>query len=87
MEWTSEIIGRLHDLHKRYVECLRSDVVSTNRSLGSLRPDSTKLAPLSPAEFESVLMSPESDPEVVHLWVHRIIRGHERDFPELQAAG
>jgi len=87
MEWTAETIARLYELHKRYVDCLRRDVIEVNRSLGSSNPAKTDLVNLTRAQFEALLMAPGDDPENVRLWVRRIIRGKEREFPEFQAAG
>jgi hypothetical protein len=36
-------------------------------------------------EFEQLLNNP-SEAEVAKRWVKRIIRGHEREFPNLQVA-
>jgi hypothetical protein len=87
VEWTAETIARLYALHKRYVDSLRREVIEVNRSLGSPNPEKTKLEYLTPAQFEAALKAPWDDPEVVRLWVRRMIRGNEQEFPEIRAAG
>jgi hypothetical protein len=42
---------------------------------------------LSLTEFTNMMHRYDDAPEVVELWVRRIVRGHEDAFPELQAAG
>lgn len=84
MEWTGKRIGRLFELYERHFEQLRSDVIATNRSLGSLSPERTWLEPLTRNQFEALLADQTADPEITRLWVRRIIRGHEKEFPELQ---
>ena len=64
----------------------KADVAAVNRSLGSAKPDETSLEPLSRSDFEVFLKQPTDDPEAVRLWVRRIIRGHEREFPGLTVA-
>jgi hypothetical protein len=86
-EWTAEAVARLYELHKRYVGSLRRDVLQVNRSLGSSSPAKTALVSLTRAQFESLLKGPSDDPEGVGLWLRRIIRGNEGEFPEFQAAG
>jgi hypothetical protein len=86
-EWNPQSIGRLYELYERHVEDLKRDVVAANRSLGSSHPEKTKLECLTRDQFEGILMDPAKDTEAVHLWVRRIIRGHEHEFPTLQAAG
>jgi hypothetical protein len=87
MEWADDTIGRLYQLHVRHVDILRRDVAEANRSLGSSNPENVKLEHLTPAQFKAVLDDPNADAEVIDLWVRRIIRGNEHEFPELQAAG
>jgi hypothetical protein len=87
VEWNTQSIGRLYELYERYVDDLRRDVAAANSSLGSLDPEKTRLECLTRAQFEAILTDPTKDPEAVHLWVRRIIRGHENEFPALQAAG
>ena len=41
---------------------------------------------LSRPEFETLITGPTDEPEVVRLWVRRLIRGHEHEFPELRVA-
>lgn len=86
MEWNPEQIVRLYNLYEQYAARLRADIVRANHTLGSPHPERTKLEIIDRAEFEALLTQPKDDPEVIHLWVRRIIRGHEHDFPELDAA-
>lgn len=83
MQWSAEKVKRLYELYERHVGRLRKDVVEANRSLGSPEPEKTNLEVLSHAQFEAVLTGPTDDPDVTRLWVRRIIRGHEHEFPEL----
>jgi hypothetical protein len=85
MEWTAERVSRLYELYERHIDRLRTDVVKANRSLGSTEPEKTNLEILNRAEFEALLRRPTDDPEVTRLWVRRIIRGHEQEFPELES--
>jgi hypothetical protein len=82
MEWTTEEMDRLYGLYERHVDRLRTDVVRANRSLGSSQPERTALGRVSRSEFEALLRQPTDDPEVARLWVRRILRGHEHEFPE-----
>jgi len=84
MQWTAENANRLYGLYERYVDRLRADVIRANRSPGSSRPERIGLEPLPRAEFDALLDHPAADPEAVRLWVRRIIRGHEREFPFLR---
>jgi N12 class adenine-specific DNA methylase len=86
MQWTAESIDRLHELHERYVGQLRADVAAANRSLGSSKPNRSALQRLTRAEFEALLVRQTDDAEVKRLWIRRLIRGHEHEFPELEAA-
>ena len=83
MEWTAERLDRLYELYQRHTERLRADVINSNRSLGSSRPEHTALKCLSRSEFEARLNRRSDDPEVIQLWIRRIIRGHEDEFPQL----
>lgn len=88
MEWTSETIARLYELHLRYVDTLRREIVDANRSLGSSAPEKCRLAPLSRAEFQALLIcGSANDREATELWLRRMTRGNEREFPQFQAAG
>jgi hypothetical protein len=87
MQWTAETIRRLYELYERHDDSLRRDVAAANRSLGSPNPERTKLEQLTPAQFEAILTDPACDREAVSLWLRRIVRGHEHEFPALQAAG
>ncbi len=87
MEWTVETMDRLHELYGQHVDRLRADLSAANRLLGSSMPERTGLKHLTRTEFEILLRQPTNDPEVTRLWIRRIIRGHEREFPELEGAG
>jgi hypothetical protein len=87
LEWNAEAIAKLYQLHKRYVAALRRDVIEVNRSLGSSNPTKSDLVCLTRAQFESLVKGHGSDSENVQLWIRRMIRGNEHEFPELQAAG
>jgi len=82
MHWTAERLDRLYELYRHFIDRLRNDIIQANRSLGSKQPEKTKLEVLPRAEFEALLMQPRENPEVTRLWVRRIIRGHEHEFPE-----
>ncbi len=84
MEWTVEIVDRLHELHGQHIDRLRADVSTANRLLGSSMPERTGLKHLTRAEFEALLRQPTDEPEVTQRWIRRIIRGHEHEFPELE---
>ncbi len=86
MEWTANQMTRLYELYRQHIERLRADVTETNRSLGSSNPEKTGVPDLSRAEFESLLKNASRDPEARRLWIRRIIRGHEQEFPELESA-
>lgn len=83
MQWTAKHMDRLHEFYGRYIDGLRADIVEANRSLGSSRPEHTHLEHLGRHEFETLLHQPTDDPEVARMWVRRIIRGHEHEFPGL----
>lgn len=83
MQWTANYVDRLYDLYERHIDRLRADVAEVNRSLGSSRPEHTHLDHLSRSEFETLLHQPTDDTEVTRLWVRRIVRGHEHEFPGL----
>jgi hypothetical protein len=86
MEWTVKIVDRLYELHGQHIDRLRADVGAANRLLGSSMPERTGLKHLTRAEFEALLRQPTDDPEVARLWIRRIIRGHEHEFPALVGA-
>jgi hypothetical protein len=86
MEWTAESMDRLYGLYERYIDRLLSDIMAVNRSLGSRTPSKTNLRQLTRVEFEELLKRPPADALPTILWVKRIIRGHERDFPEFDAS-
>jgi hypothetical protein len=79
-------MDRLYELYQEHFHELRSAVISANRSHGSLRPEKTWMELLSRDEFATLLRSPIEEPEVAIRWVRRIIRGHEREFPNIQVA-
>jgi hypothetical protein len=83
MAWTAETIDRIYELYGQHIHQLHVEVTSVNRSLGSSKPEKTALKCLTRAEFETLLKGSTDDPEVTCLWVRRIIRGHEHEFPEL----
>jgi hypothetical protein len=85
MAWTAGALNRLYELHKDYIERLRSDVIEANRSLGS-HPEKTALHCLSRSEFVAILERPANKPEIRSKWLRRIVRGHEHEFPELTVA-
>jgi len=83
MEWTVEDIDRLYALYERYFERLRTDIIATNRSLGSSNPEKTGLEHLTRRQFESLLVDNQDDSEASQIWLRRITVGHETEFPEL----
>ena len=83
MEWTAKDVDRLYGLYERHIDRLRTDLVRANRSLGSSHSESTRLDRLTRAQFEAMLGEQADDPEVARLWVRRVLRGHEHEFPEL----
>jgi hypothetical protein len=83
MEWTAESMTRLYKLYQQHVAKLRKDVVEANRWLGSSKPHRVKLKQLTKREFEELLKEPSADVEATRLWLKRIIRGHEEQFPAL----
>ena len=87
--WSPEAIDRLFALYQRHLAALKRDrdVAAIDRDFGSLEPHQSDLSDLTRSEFEALLVDPRRDQEIVNLWVQRIVRGHEEDFPMLQAAG
>lgn len=83
MEWTAERLDRLYELYQRHVERLRADVIKSNRSLGSSNPEKTALKCMSQIEFNALIKRRSDDSEVVRLWIRRIIRDQEHEFPQL----
>ena len=79
-------MDRLYELYQQHFGQLRAEVIKVNRSLGSTQPEKTWMALLSRREFEALVASPTEEPEVVQRWMRRLIRGHEREFPELRVA-
>jgi hypothetical protein len=84
MEWTRDEMDRLYGLYRQLIDRLRADIAKANQSLGSLKPDQTGLDHITCAEFEALLNYPDGDAEAVDLWVQRIVRGHEHEFPRLR---
>jgi hypothetical protein len=83
MEWTVEDINRLYALYERYFERLRTDIIATNRSLGSSTPEKTGLERLTRRQFESLLVKNQDEPEASRAWLRRITLGYETEFPGL----
>ena len=77
---------RLYDLYTRYHARLRADVVYVNRSLGSATPEKTWLEMLERPMFDLLVDGSAIEPDVVHRFILRIVRGHEQEFPELRVA-
>jgi len=77
---------RLYDLYTRHHARLRADVVRVNRSLGSATPEKTSLEMLDRPMFDSLVDGSANEPDVVHRFILRIVRGHEQEFPELRVA-
>ena len=86
MDWSQGSMDRLYELYQQHFQELRSVVVSANRSHGSSHPDKSWMEVISRDEFERLLSTPTDEPEIANRWVRRIIRGHEHDFPNLEAA-
>ena len=87
MEWTAKSLDRLYELYQQHIERLRADVIKSNGSLGSSKPEHTALKCSSRDEFEARLKRQTDDPEVVQLWIRRIVRGHEDEFAQLTFVG
>jgi hypothetical protein len=87
LERTPESIERLFELYETYFDCLRQDVAAANLSLGSSNPKKTHLERLTRVQFEELLANPTNDQEAMQLWIRRIVRRHENEFPAHQAAG
>ncbi len=77
---------RLYDLYTLYHARLRADVVRVNRSLGSATPEKTAFEMPYRPTFDSLVDTSSNEPEVVHRFILRIVRGHEQEFPELRVA-
>jgi len=86
MDWSEFDMGRLYELYRHYFNQLRADVIRVNRSLGSMQPEKTWMEQLNHTEFETLITAPTDEPEVVRRWVQCVIRGHEREFPDLRVA-
>jgi hypothetical protein len=85
MDWPVESMERLYDLYLQHIERLRRDVIEVNKVLGAARP-SMRLEAASRLEFEALLKNWRQDPEGARLWIRRIIRGHEQEFPKMEVA-
>lgn len=77
---------RLYELYVQYHAKLRSDVIRANRSLGSSSPEKSWLEILDRPAFDSIVDGTTGEPEMVHRFVVRVIRGHEQEFPQLRVA-
>lgn len=85
MDWSRCQMERLYELYQQHFHELRSVVISANRVHGSSQPEKTWMELIGRDEFERLLNNPD-EPEVAERWVRRIIRGHEREFPDLKVA-
>jgi hypothetical protein len=85
MDWSPRELERLYELYQKHFHDLRSAVTSANRVHGSTQPEKTWMKLMGRDEFERLLNDP-NEAEVAQRWVRRIIRGHEREFPNLQVA-
>jgi hypothetical protein len=85
MDWSPSEMDRLYELYQQHFHDLRSAVTSANRLHGSSQPEETWMELISREDFERLLNNPD-EPEVANRWVRRLIRGHEREFPNLQVA-
>jgi hypothetical protein len=86
-QWNGDSMDRLYGLYERYIEDVKRDIRTANVELGSANPERVSLQALSRDEFEIALSDPARDREATSLWLRRIVRGHEQEFPFLQAAG
>ena len=85
MDWSPRETDRLYELYKQHFHDLRSIVVTANRLHGSSHPEKTWMELIGRDAFEHLLNNPD-EPEITKRWVRRIIRGYEREFPNLQVA-
>ena len=85
MDCSPHEMDRLYELYQQHFHDLRSVVTSANHLHGSPQPEKTWMELISREEFERLLNNAD-EPEVAKRWVRRIIRGHEREFPNLQVA-
>ena len=86
MEGITGRIDRLYELYVQHFSRLKTDVGDINRSLDSNFPEKTWMELLSRSDFESRIESTERNEEQVQLWVRRLIRGFEHEFPDLRVA-
>ena len=84
MNLSSATMERLYRRYRDHIDSLHQDVFQANRLLGSPTPQKTNLAHLTQGEFESLVKDLANDQETKRLWIRRIIRDHEGDFPELR---
>jgi hypothetical protein len=84
MAWTAETIDRIYELYGQHIARLHGDVAFVNRQLGSLQPERTTLQKMSRVDFETMLLTPCRNGDIRNQWLRRIVRGHEREFPELR---
>ena len=87
MNLSSATIERLYRRYRDHIDSLHQDVFKANRLLGSPTPQKTNLTHLTQGEFETLVRDSENDQEAKRLWIRRIIRDHEGEFPELQISG
>jgi hypothetical protein len=85
MDCSPREMDRLYELYQQHFHDLRSVATSANQLHGSSQPEKTWMELISWEEFERLINNPD-EPEVANRWVRRIIRGHEREFPNLQVA-
>jgi hypothetical protein len=85
MDCSPREMDRLYELYQQHFHDLRAAVTSANQLHGSSQPERTWMELISREEFERLLNNP-NEQEVAKRWVRRIIRGHEREFPDLQVA-
>ncbi len=61
-------------------------LAQANQTLGSQEPNAVKLTVLDLAEFESLILQPSDEPEVLRSWLRQIVRGRDQEFSELLTA-
>ena len=86
MDWSQFDMDRLYELYQQHFDRLREDVIEVNRSMGSSSPEKTWMDLLSRIEFEQHITAQIDEPEIIHRWIRRIIRGYEHEFPALLVA-
>ena len=82
--WTPAHFDRFYELYLQYIARLKADVIDSNRSMGSKTPEKTKIGPETKEKVDRQLRNVSTDdPEVAILWVRRVVRGFEKEFPPL----